>query len=70
MIDIPNQRIIRGKNSETIIRWEVYMMTPFGIAETIDEALVICQNRDLDPYLTVVPVPVAFSLTMQEIYYK
>jgi len=68
MIDLSKKEIVLGDRVEPIKEWRVWFKTPFGYAETLDQALFTIRSADLNPYMTVQPIPVAFSETMHEVF--
>jgi hypothetical protein len=67
-IDFLHNRVIRGDISEPILKWVVWLKTPFGYVETMDELLEICAEAQLDPNMTTIPIPVAITATTHEVY--
>lgn len=46
-----------------IREWQVWWRTPLGLHVDRAEAVKVCEARDMDPELMIVPVAVAISLT-------
>ena len=67
MVSIKENTMTLARNSVQIERWEVWFMTPFGVTNDVETAKKIVEDRDLDPDLTIVPVPVAISGSDYEI---
>lgn len=62
MINLENGKItVNGDDWEPIDHWEVWFMTPFGILSNSNHASKACKSNDMDPNMSVIPVPVAVS---------
>lgn len=68
MIDLAQGLIVRGNVREPILKWAVWQKTPFGMCETLEEAIFTVQSAELNPHLTIEPKPVAFSQSLHEVY--
>lgn len=68
MICVMTNKIVRGEIENTIIKWEVWFRTPFGVCKDIYEARKLMQDANLDPRMTIVPVAVAIGHDTHEIY--
>lgn len=67
MFDITQKELnLQGKR-EPITHFDVWFQTPFGLYETVEEAIKKCEDTDLLPLTCVVPVPVAVSETLYEV---
>lgn len=66
MINMSSQSLTIGSKTESIIRWEVWFQTFFGLASTFEEALKVTLEADLDPNAMIVPVVVAVGDTLYE----
>ncbi len=44
--------------------WVVWFLCPFGLYEHLEEAVIRCQECDIDPNLGISPVPVAIWKSM------
>jgi hypothetical protein len=61
MIDLDSGKITRGGKEETIARFEVWWMTPWGMCETYPEMVDLMREKDAPIEFTVSPVPVAIG---------
>lgn len=65
MIYYKNKCIDRGTNSdvsnEPIKKWEVWFRIPFGLVQGHEEAVRLCEEANLNPEMTILPVPVAIG---------
>lgn len=62
MIILSRNRIDRGDDSginEPIRKWEVWFQSPFGVLESREDAVKVCEQNGLNPEMTLIPVPVA-----------
>jgi hypothetical protein len=68
MVNLDAGRItLDGTSSTPIEKWDVWFMTPFGVFDNLAAAVKRCKGSDLDPEMTIIPVPVAISGTQTEI---
>ena len=49
------------KDFSKIMKWDVWFVTPFGLATSLDQAVARCIESDLDPEMCIKPVPVALA---------
>jgi hypothetical protein len=68
MIDIATNRIVQNGKEENIKTWEVWFKNPFGVTPSLEESNATVVNSELSPNLVTVPVPVAVSETMHEVF--
>lgn len=61
MFDLEKRTLIQGGNELPIVRWEVWFLTPKGLANVLGDAIDVCQSIDMDPAACIVPVPVAID---------
>lgn len=66
MINYRKNTIKRGGVEEPIKQWAVWFLTPFGMAETTEEAVAALKEAGLDAHQMIVAKPVAISETMIE----
>jgi hypothetical protein len=59
--------IKRGEITEKIKKWTVWFRVPWGLCETMDEAVKVCKAKEYDPELAIIPVPVAVSGSTHEV---
>lgn len=57
---------IRGE-SQTIKEFVAAFATPFGICDTVEQAIQACKSRDMDPELNIKPVVLAVGETTYEV---
>lgn len=58
-IDLLSQTIEFEGVAYQIQEWTIWYMTPFGLYQELDKA--VKRVSDMDPNLTVIPVPVAIA---------
>jgi hypothetical protein len=68
VLDLAHNRIVRGEINEPIKRWETWWKTPWGLAQTYDEAFKTLEDAEIDKNLAMKPIPVAISETTHEAY--
>lgn len=61
MISLTENVIVRSRKARQITDWQVWWMTPFGITPDREEAIERVRKLDMDPELTVSPIPVAID---------
>jgi hypothetical protein len=61
MVSLSENLIKLGDKTFPITRYEVWFAGPRGLCLTIDEALTVCTNENLDPTYNIKGVPVAIS---------
>ena len=66
MIDLVENNITQGNNTEQIERWEVWFITPFGLTPDCQQAVQRLQSVDLDPRTCMKAIPVAMGETLWE----
>lgn len=57
-----------GHVDEKIRRWTVRFMTPFGLCETLSEAVDVVCKANVDPRMSIFPVAVAESDSLTEVW--
>ncbi len=60
-------KIIFGDKTETIKQFNVHFQTPFGLCASLEQAVLACKSRDIDPELNIRPVVVAEGETRYEV---
>lgn len=70
MILIEENKVRIGGTEERISKWEVWFMTPWGLARTANEAIEACKKAEIDPEAAIVPVPVAVTNALYEAYVR
>lgn len=68
MIDVLTNRLVCGDIDERILRWEVWMQTPFGLCKSLQEAVDLMKSNDLDPRMTITAVSVAITDSSHEVW--
>lgn len=68
MFSYEHNRLRRGGREEPILEWRVWFRTPWGLAETLEEAKAVCKAREVDPDQAIIPIPVAMSQSMTEVF--
>jgi hypothetical protein len=62
MIMFKDNQMVRGGIAGRIDGWTVWFKTPWGFAETLQEAVKACESiKEIDPEFEITPVPVARS---------
>lgn len=67
MLILKENMIVRGEIKEKIKKWTTWFRTPWGLCETLDDAVKICVQNDYDPELAIIPLSVAVSGSTHEV---
>lgn len=67
MISFEYGTLIFGDKTEQIKNFKVHFQTPFGLCESMEQAVGACKSRDMDPELNIRPVVVAEGETRYEV---
>lgn len=59
MILLEGNMIFLNGGTTPIKDWSVWFRIPTGLCSTLQEAVLWCQDHDMNPDLMIVPVPVA-----------
>jgi hypothetical protein len=61
MFDLSEKTLTFDNKPLNIVKWQVWFATPFGLIETLDQAIARCRENDMEPNAIVSPVPVAID---------
>jgi hypothetical protein len=67
MIDLINKTVTLQGEGQSILKFDVWFATPWGMMTNLDDAISRCVANDMDPNEIIRALPVAVTETTYEV---